>query len=149
MTIKEIEAIETYSVRHPVLRTGRPVETCKMDGDDLESTIHLGAYDGDLLVGVTTLLLDSIAELDYLNHSKEKTYRMRGMGVLANQQGNGIGRKIVEHAENLLRDNGIKLLWFNARIVAIPFYLKLGFIKYGNQFDVPNVGPHYNMYKEL
>ena len=59
MKIRTISALDTYVVRHPVLRPGRPRETCAMGGDDREDTIHLGAYGvvNDQLVGVATLLV--------------------------------------------------------------------------------------------
>lgn len=36
--IKKIAAAETYSVRLPVLRKGKPIESCRFDGDDLETS---------------------------------------------------------------------------------------------------------------
>jgi hypothetical protein len=50
--IKKIAAIETYSVRLPVLRKGKPIESCHFDGDDLETTLHFGLYLGQKLVGI-------------------------------------------------------------------------------------------------
>ena len=41
-SIKEIHFQETFEVRHPVLREGRPIETCFFDGDELETTKHFG-----------------------------------------------------------------------------------------------------------
>ena len=38
--IKNISANETFLVRHPVLRAGKPIENCKFDGDELETTQH-------------------------------------------------------------------------------------------------------------
>ncbi|GAL68931.1 hypothetical protein JCM19301_2950 [Jejuia pallidilutea] len=42
--IMQICAKETYPVRHPVLRTGKPIETCAFNGDDLPSTMHIGLF---------------------------------------------------------------------------------------------------------
>ncbi len=39
--IREISSQETFKVRHPVLRQGRPLEDCAFTDDDLETTIHL------------------------------------------------------------------------------------------------------------
>lgn len=36
--IKKIAALETYSVRPPAIRKGKPIESCRFDGDDLETT---------------------------------------------------------------------------------------------------------------
>ena len=42
--IKKITAFETIIVRHPVLRPGRPIESCHFDGDELLTTSHFGLY---------------------------------------------------------------------------------------------------------
>ena len=54
--VKEITARETWAVRHPVLRTGRPLETCAMEGDDHPDTFHLGLFDQDSLIGVASFM---------------------------------------------------------------------------------------------
>jgi len=41
------------------------------------------------------------------------------------------------------------LLWFNAREVALSFYKNLEYEVMGSIFDIPKVGPHYRMKKEL
>jgi len=43
--IKEIPSKETYIVRQPVLRKGKPIESCIFEGDDLETTYHFGLFD--------------------------------------------------------------------------------------------------------
>ena len=50
--IQAIEAASTHVIRHPVLRKGHPLESCIFDGDELASTLHLGAYLDEKLVGV-------------------------------------------------------------------------------------------------
>ena len=55
LTLKEITALDTYSVRHPVLREGKPLESCHFEGDNLQSTIHLGLYINCALIGVVSL----------------------------------------------------------------------------------------------
>ncbi|SCY40440.1 Acetyltransferase (GNAT) domain-containing protein [Nonlabens sp. Hel1_33_55] len=149
ITIKEISALETYSVRHVVLRVGRPIEDCAMDGDDLETTFHLGAFEGDLHVGVATFLKSEPVDLPFSVASDASYYQLRGMGVVADQQGKGIGAKLLQEGIKKLKANSVDLLWFNARIKAVPFYERLGFEKYGSAFEVPLIGTHFKMYKQL
>ena len=54
--IKTITSNEVYTVRHPVLRKGKPIDSCKFVGDNLDSTFHLGAFKDTKLVGVLTIL---------------------------------------------------------------------------------------------
>ena len=49
----------------------------------------------------------------------------------------------------MVKQKGAKLLWFDARLIAVGFYKRLGFTIIGDQFEVPKVGPHYVMYKRL
>ena len=41
------------------------------------------------------------------------------------------------------------LLWCNARIIAVEFYKKIGFQIKGEEFDIPDIGKHYFMYKKI
>lgn len=57
--IKEISSKETFIVRHPVLRKGKPIESCYFEGDDLESTHHFGLFVNEKLTGVISIFLNS------------------------------------------------------------------------------------------
>ena len=60
-------------------------------------------------------------------------------------RGRGAGRLLVEHALRLLQERGADLLWCNARLIAVPFYARLGFQVQGPEFDIPGIGPHHVM----
>ena len=55
MEIKKINSIDTYPVRHEVLRKGKPIETCLFKGDNDENTIHFGLYQKDRLIGIISI----------------------------------------------------------------------------------------------
>ncbi len=149
ITIHTINALETYSVRHPVLRAGRPVESCAMDGDHLESTLHLGAFNREHLIGVATLVKSLNDKAPVTLQESQTCYQLRGMAVQPQQQGNGIGKLLIDASIEQLQQLHIDLLWFNARIKAVSFYQRLGFEKVGHVFEIKEVGPHYKMYKWL
>ena len=135
--IKEIQTEETYSIRHQELRQGFPIETCHFDKDDESDTFHLGAFENKKLVGVVTLV------------KSEKGYQLRGMAVLSKEQGKGIGSLLIQKAEEKLQQEQISYLWMNARINAVPFYEKLGYLTQGDIFNIETVGEHIIMYKSL
>jgi len=124
-------------VRHPVLRKGLPLNTCAFDFDDAPNTLHLGAFANDILVGVLTLL------------NKTENVQLRGMAVLEAFQGQGIGKLLVAHAENQVRQQNICTVWMNARLIAVPFYEACGYLKEGETFELPYGGTHYKMTKHL
>ncbi len=142
--IKKITSLETFLVRHPVLRAGKNVESCFFDGDNLETTKHFGYFDHDKLVGVA-----SIYEFENNNFSETKQLQLRGMSVLENYQKQGIGQKLLIHCEKYAIQKNIKLIWFNARINAVPFYEKLGYSVFGNEFYISEISVHLNMIKRF
>ena len=71
------------------------------------------------------------------------------MAVLDNYQSNGIGEQLLISCFNLIKFKNGRILWCNARIRAVKFYKRCGFSICSNEFDIPNIGPHYVMEKIL
>lgn len=142
--IKEITTKETYVVRHPVLRVGKPLEDCRFECDDLKTTIHFGLYENEILVAVISLF-----ESNNSIFNKENQYQIRGMAVLENHQKKGFGKALICHIENYLFIKNKSFIWFNAREIAIGFYEKLGYRITGNPFSISDVGIHFVMFKNL
>lgn len=142
--IKKITAFESIIVRHPVLRPGRPIESCHFDGDDLLSTSHFGLFLENQLAGVI-----SAFKAQNKLFSEENQYQIRGMAVLSEFQKKGFGEALLEYCENEIRLKSGNLIWFNARETAIGFYEKSGYEILGDQFEIPDVGPHYILFKVI
>ncbi len=143
-TIKIIDASETYGVRQPVLRDGKPIETCMFDGDNLQTTFHLGLYKTNELVGICSFFKN--------NHpliANASQYQLRGMAILDAYQGLGLGTLILSHGETLLKQQGVPIIWCNARVKATEFYNKMRYKIIGEPFDIKDIGLHYCMYKPL
>ena len=142
--IKIISAQETYPVRHPILRAGRPLEDCHFEGDDLDSTFHIGLFDKEKLVGVASFFKNTNTKFDTANQ-----YQLRGMAILSSYQGKGLGKLILQYGENELKTLNTILLWCNARERAVTFYEKQNYKKTGEPFDIKGIGTHFLMYKKL
>ena len=139
-----ITALETHKVRHPVLRKGRPLASCAMDGDNKKSTVHWGAYLEHTLVGVVSLL-STPEHLDTQPNCKQ----IRGMAVLKNYRNKGIGKALILCLENHAQKTTTAYLWMNARKKAFAFYQDLGFSIKGNLFEIEPIGTHGYLYKFL
>ena|ERR1051326_5864857 len=138
--IRQITAAETIPLRHSVLRPGRPVEQATFPGDDAPGTAHFGAFkDGELLC------IASLFAAPLPGQEGVQAFQLRGMATDLAARGLGLGTAIVEACAVYARQNGAKLLWCNARTDAVGFYLGLGFEIVGNEFDIPDVGPHSRM----
>lgn len=142
-TIQFISPEETIIVRHPVLRDGKPKDSCIFEGDHLPTTFHLGFFEENTLLGVVTLLEKGYKE------TEGKGFQLRGMAVLTGQQGKNIGKQLVERAEEEVLLKGGAYVWMNARIKAVGFYEKQGYSIVSELFDIPLVGDHYTMLKKI
>jgi GNAT superfamily N-acetyltransferase len=129
--VTEAEMTLLFDLRWRVLRPGRSPNSAHFEGDDLPTTIHLGAFAGERLLGIATLI-----EKDGL--------QLRGMATEPDARGSGAGAAVVREAERIARESGLAL-WCNARAVALGFYEKMGWRIEGDEFDVPDVGPHFVM----
>lgn len=142
--IKKIPASALYPIRHEILRKGEPIEKCIYPNDNAETTTHFGLYQKNMLVGVI-----SIFETSNALFSDAKQFQIRGMAVLETHQKKGYGAALVNEAVAYLKTNEENYtLWFNARIIAVGFYEKLGFEKIGDAFEIDTIGVHYVMYKK-
>ena len=83
-----------------------------------------------------------------LTRVSPKALRLRQMAVSNNLQGKGIGRALMIFAENIARDMGYEVLMMHARVTAIGFYEKLGYVKKDGQFIEITI-PHVVMEKKL
>jgi predicted GNAT family N-acyltransferase len=143
-SVKQITATDTHTVRHPVLRPGKPRASCIFDGDDLKTTIHFGIFDAEKIIGVASFLKNNNA-----NFTELSQYQLRGMAILQPYQGLGIGNKLLKYCDNFLIEKGVNLIWCNAREIAVNFYKRNGFSIFGNVFNIKDIGPHYAMKKKL
>ena len=139
-TIKPISAEETYAIRQPILRAGKPIDDCKFEGDTLESTFHLGLFFNDTLIGVASYMKNHHA-----NFSEEYQYQLRGMAILKEHQKKGLGTLLIQAGKEELSNRKVDRLWFNARETAIQFYKNHGYIIEGESFNIEGVGIHFLM----
>ena len=145
MIIKSINANETYSVRHPVLRPERPIEECYFELDNHSSSLHLGMeFNGEIIAVLSAL------PIKCENFPNLMSMRLRGIATLHAFQKKGLGSQLmIEVEKRLLKLKKIKLLWLNARISAKSFYQNLGYETMGETFNIQGIGVHQLMYKKL
>ena len=99
--------------------------------------ILIGAFEDDKMLGCCMLI-----------KSDPSSVRLRQMAVTNNLQGKGIGKALMQFAENIARDRGFRKIIMHARKSATGFYEKLGYQVAGDEFVEVTI-PHYVMEKDL
>jgi predicted GNAT family N-acyltransferase len=97
----------------------------------------IGAFDDDRMLGCCMLVEET-----------PESVRLRQMAVSNDLQGKGIGRALMNFAENIARDRGYKMITMHARKNVIGFYEKMHYRKTGEEFVEITI-PHYRMEKRL
>ncbi len=142
--IKGISAFETIIVRHPVLRFGKPIESCRFEGDDSPTTLHFGLfYEGQISAVISLFKAKNSSFLE------ENQIQIRGMAVLEQHQKKGFGIALLKYCENHIINKSGEIIWFNARETAIGFYEKSAYQKSGNGFEIADIGVHFVLFKKL
>ncbi|HEY8665548.1 MAG TPA: GNAT family N-acetyltransferase [Tepidisphaeraceae bacterium] len=142
LIIRPASLQEILGLRHRILRAGLPIESANFPADEAETNLHVGAFDGGGNVGCASFMLNEF--------ESEPAWQLRGMATEDGYRGLGIGRSMLELAEGLLNKRRIaKLMWCNARVLAMGFYRKMGWEVVSEQFDIPTAGPHVRMRKNL
>lgn len=136
----QIEAAETRSLRHQVLRPNQPLEACCYPGDDDSNTAHFGAFIKGMLVGIISLYQQAPPQVE-----TAEAWRVRGMATQESLRSRGYGSLLLQTGMNYVKKSGGSFLWCNARESAMPFYKQHNFEVEGNCFELPGIGPHYLM----
>jgi GNAT superfamily N-acetyltransferase len=142
-----ITAAQTVPLRAEVLRPGRPVETAVFTGDEDEQNRHFGVFIEGQLVGVASLFRAPLPQAGRgsVDPADGPEWQLRGMAVRPLFQKSGLGRELLRGCMNFVYQEAESLLWCNARSSAVGFYLANGFETRGNEFLIPDVGPHFVM----
>lgn len=128
---------EMVELRNQLLRKPLGLSLLKDELQNEEHNIFIGYFDDGKLEGCCMLV-------PLENHS----IQLRQMAVIAGLQGKGIGRTIMQFAENLSRDKGFKKIMMHARESAIGFYQKQGYEIKGEMFTEVSI-PHFKMEKHI
>jgi len=128
---------QMVDLRYHILRKPLGMSFTQEELNEEKDNIHIGCFDDDKLEGCFMLVP--------INNA---TVQLRQMAVIAGLQGKGIGKVLMQFAENISRDLGYKKIMMHARKTAIGFYEKLGYTTTGKEFLEVTI-PHFAMEKEL
>ena len=139
--VRQVDPADTAELRRQVLRGGRPVA---LPGDDDPTAVHVGAYDGDLLVATGNVRREPAPWAPGV-----PAWRLRGMATDDGRRGEGIGALVLDALVDHCRQQGGGELWCHARTGAVTFYTRAGFTTVGEEWVDPEIGPHVRMRRDL
>jgi GNAT superfamily N-acetyltransferase len=131
---------EIVDLRYKVLRAGLPREAANFPGDNDPRTVHLAAKDGKTVVGCATVLVNQ--------WEGKPACQVRGMAVDPGYQRRGIGKRLLAEIERVAGENGVSVIWANARTPAAEFYQRNGWEIVSEMFEIPTAGPHFKMIRK-
>jgi GNAT superfamily N-acetyltransferase len=118
--IEQIRPELTWRLRRSALYPGKPLYEMEMPVD--ADGIHFGVFYQDRLAGVVSLFQSSTS------------FQFRKFAVEPALQNQGIGTQLLQYLVSFALQHGGRRVWCNARLTAVNFYLKAGFIQTGNAF---------------
>ena len=113
--IREIEAEDTYQIRHEVMWAHKSIDFVKVD-EDTEG-VHFGLFDAEKLVSIVSVFY------------KNDEMQFRKFATLVEVQGHGHGTLLLNHIFQQAKNQGIKKIWCNARSNKTTFYAKFGMLE--------------------
>ena len=128
---------QMVKLRDAVLRKPLGLTFSQEDLELEKDNILIAAFEEERMLGCCMLV-----------EERPDIVRLRQMAVLNALQGKGIGRALMNFAENIARDRGYKVVKMHARNNSIGFYEKVGYKKKGDEFIEVTI-PHYVMEKML
>ncbi|RYU84267.1 GNAT family N-acetyltransferase [Hymenobacter persicinus] len=112
LTIRAIEAADTYPLRHAVLWPDQPLAYVRVPDD--EAGVHLGAFHDAELVAVISLFVTG------------PEARFRKFATRPDWQRRGVGSRLLAATFAAARQLGAQRIWCDARQDAAAFYTRFG-----------------------
>lgn len=144
-TVVEIEASDTYDLRRTLLRDGTQSDRVEFDGDDQDTTFHLGAFHDGTLVAISTWMSRRYPDLP-----AHTAHQLRGMATAPPARGTGVSDELLIAGLGRCGDAGSTLVWARARVAALSFYRRHGFETRGHEYvDLTTGLPHHDIVRYI
>lgn len=131
------EYLEMVRLRQDMLRSPLGLQLDPTELETEQKHVHIGAFEEENLLGCCMLVKEN-----------DHTVRLRQMAVSDKLQRKGVGKALMNFAENIARDQGYKNVIMHAREHAVGFYEKMGYKVTSPTFTEVTI-PHVVMEKPL
>jgi GNAT superfamily N-acetyltransferase len=139
VTIAQVDPVLTLPLRQQVLRPKLRLDEMNVFGDDGVDTGTYAAMDetGEVVCTATVRREPPRPGLEDLVPTEDlaKAWRLRGMATRPELRSTGIGSRVLQTCIDHVRADGGGLLWCEARVPAVGFYERAGFVTWGEPFS--------------
>lgn len=138
----------TYELRRQVLRPHQRVEEMGwLDLDDPDAEVVGAVMASGEMVGTGAVMPEPPPARGGLDPPPGvRTWRLRAMATRADARGGGVGRAVLDRLLDHVAGRGGGFVWCSARVPAVAFYERAGFVAVGEVFVVEGIGPHVHMW---
>ena len=133
LVVREVPIAETRPLRQAVLRPHQTLE--ELAGHEPPGSYAVAAFGAEGVVAVGFVVPGG----------GPGSWRIRGMATAPEARGRGAGAAILEALVRHALDHGATRIWCNARVRARALYERGGFRVASDEFELPEIGPHYVM----
>lgn len=119
--VKEIEAADTWDLRHRVMWPEKSIDYVKLEED--KNGVHFGLFKDEQLVSVVSLFITG------------KEAQFRKFATDTNVQGSGYGTELLRHVLLVAQQIKVETIWCNARADKASFYKRFGLVETGHKFN--------------
>lgn len=131
--VRPIPLAETRALRREVLRPHQSLD--ELASHEPAGSVAFGAFDAGELIAVGLVGREG----------KPGDWRVRGMATRPQARRRGAGTRVLQALVAHAVDQGATRVWCNARTPARTLYERAGFIVASDEFEPPDIGPHYRM----
>jgi GNAT superfamily N-acetyltransferase len=128
---------QMVKLRDDVLRKPLGLGFTPAELENEKENMLIAAFEDERILGCCMLV-----------EQRPDVVRLRQMAVLNDLQGKGIGRALMNFAENIARDRGYKIISMHARKNVVGFYERMDYKVIGEEFVEITIA-HYLMEKKL
>ncbi len=148
-----VDPNRTYSLRQRVLRPDETVASVAQDSE-FDGAITFGACeseDGEILSTSTIYLEDPPPHLTPIAQlaATRPAWRLRAVATDEHRRSAGLGQLVLNAVISHITKDDDAVLWCYARVPARNFYVREGFLEFGEIFPIPRYGPHIVMYRAV
>ena len=119
--VTELTIDDCIDLRHEVLWPELPRDESRVPGD--ETARHFGVIRDGVVVSCLSVFRDSTDRV-----------QIRKFATRQALQGQGIGTRLLKEVLGILQPEGVQSVFLDARLTAVPFYQRAGFITEGTPF---------------